>query len=57
MPILLPLLRLQRRRSHKIIHATRDKKHVRRLMANLLLHEAHSQSSSSYSTSAFVEFA
>lgn len=57
MPIQLPLSRLQWRRSHKIIHATRDKGHVRRLMAILLLHEAHRQSSSSYSTSAFVGFA
>lgn len=28
----------QRRRIHKIIHATRDKGHARRLMAILLLH-------------------
>ncbi|MFM5573663.1 IS630 family transposase [Aeromonas veronii] len=31
--------RPQRRRIHKIIHATRDKGHTRRLMAILLLHE------------------
>ncbi len=39
MPILPPLPRPQRRRTHKIIHATRDKGHARRLMAILLLHE------------------
>ena len=39
MPILPPLPRPQRRRIHKIIHATRDKGHARRLMAILLLHE------------------
>ncbi|PKQ72362.1 hypothetical protein CJP16_21515 [Aeromonas sobria] len=39
MPILPPLPRSQRRRIHKIIHATRDKGHARRLMAILLLHE------------------
>ncbi|HHQ4590612.1 TPA: IS630 family transposase, partial [Aeromonas veronii] len=39
MPILPPLPRPQRRRIHKIIHATRDKEHARRLMAILLLHE------------------
>lgn len=39
MPILLPLPRPQRRYIHKIIHATRDKGHGRRLMAILLLHE------------------
>ena len=39
MPILPPLSRPQRRRIHKIIHATRDKGHARRLMAILLLHE------------------
>ena len=38
MPILPPLPRPQRRRIHKIIHATRDKGHARRLMAILLLH-------------------
>ncbi|MDH0360933.1 IS630 family transposase, partial [Aeromonas caviae] len=36
MPILPPLPRPQRRRIHKIIHATRDKGHARRLMAILL---------------------
>jgi hypothetical protein len=36
MPILPPLPRPQRRRIHKIIHATRDKGHTRRLMAILL---------------------
>ncbi|MCE9951147.1 IS630 family transposase, partial [Aeromonas allosaccharophila] len=39
MPILPPLPRPQRRCIHKIIHATRDKGHARRLMAILLLHE------------------
>jgi hypothetical protein len=39
MPILPPLPRPQRRRIHKIIHATRDKGHAHRLMAILLLHE------------------
>ncbi len=39
MPILPLLPRPQRRRIHKIIHATRDKGHARRLMAILLLHE------------------
>ena len=39
MPILPPLPRPQRRRIHKIIHATRDKGHARRLMAIVLLHE------------------
>ncbi len=39
MPILPPLPRPQRHRIHKIIHATRDKGHARRLMAILLLHE------------------
>ena len=39
MPILPPLPRPQRRRIHKIIHATRDKGHARRLVAILLLHE------------------
>ncbi|MEV3814754.1 helix-turn-helix domain-containing protein, partial [Aeromonas salmonicida] len=39
MPILLPLPRPQRCRIYKIIHATRDKGHARRLMAILLLHE------------------
>lgn len=37
-PLLLPLSRPQRRRIHKIIHATLDKGHARRLMAILLLH-------------------
>ncbi len=35
-----PLSRLQRRRIHKIIHATCDKWHARRLMVILLLHES-----------------
>jgi hypothetical protein len=39
MPILPPLPRPQRRHIHKIIHATRDKGHARRLMAILLLHK------------------
>ncbi len=39
MPILPTLPRLQLRRTHKIIHATRDKGHARRLMAILLLQE------------------
>ncbi len=39
MPILPPLPRPQLRRIHKVIHATRDKGHARRLMAILLLHE------------------
>jgi hypothetical protein len=38
MPLLLPLSRPQRRRIHKIIHATLDKGHARRLMTILLLH-------------------
>lgn len=41
MPILPALPRPQRHRIHKIIHATRDKEHARRLMAILLLHEGH----------------
>ncbi len=44
MPILPPLPRPQRRRIHKIIHATRDKGHARRLMAILLLHEVYRSS-------------
>jgi hypothetical protein len=39
MPILPPQPRPQRRRIHKIIHATRDKGHAHRLMGILLLHE------------------
>ncbi|MNZ84270.1 hypothetical protein D3C78_1030190 [compost metagenome] len=38
MPIMPPLPRPQRRHIHKIIHATRDKGHARRLM----LHEGRS---------------
>ncbi|MNE32974.1 hypothetical protein D3C80_1266130 [compost metagenome] len=38
MPIIPPLPRPQRRHIHKIIHATRDKGHARRLM----LHEGRS---------------
>jgi hypothetical protein len=37
MPLLLPLSRPQRRSIHKIIHATLDKGHARRLMTILLL--------------------
>jgi hypothetical protein len=37
-PLLLPLSRPQQRRIHKIIDATLDKGHARRLMAILLLH-------------------
>ncbi len=36
----MPILpRPQRHRIHKVIHATRDKGHARRLMAIFLLHE------------------
>ena len=37
--MLPPLARPQRRHIHKILHAMRDKRHARRLMAILLLHE------------------
>ena len=42
MAILPPIPRPQRRRIHKVIHATRDKNHARRLMTILLLHERRS---------------